>query len=83
MNITGKENDLLKSLAASYAIPKYDPSKHVTSKSLADEIGVDPRTALNYLDNEYENGKIQRERIRLSSGHLSWGYFSLNENTAD
>ena len=75
MQITLKEHDLLKELAAEFDYPPFDEDKHVTASMLSEETGITTRGAIDRLNRMVVEGKLQRERIRMPNGCRAWGYY--------
>lgn len=75
MQISKEENRLLKELADKYDYPPFDKYKHVTSRILADELGLTIRAAQYRLEALRAEGRLVREKVRMPDGYIIYGYF--------
>lgn len=75
MKITQKENELLLEMIRENGVKEYDPSKHVTYKVLSQELDISIESARRTLEKKYDNGDVDRERVRIGNTRWTWGYF--------
>ena len=75
MKITQEENDLLLQLVKEMSMPVYDPVKYVTPIALADSLECTVNKSRHILENKLKSGDLKKIKVRLPSGHWSWGYY--------
>jgi DNA-binding Lrp family transcriptional regulator len=74
MDITQEERDILLALANDYAIPEYDPKRHVLLSDAADLWGISERGAWSRLEKLVKDGTWGVETI-LHEGRQKNGYY--------
>jgi predicted transcriptional regulator len=76
MKITPEENKLLRELIEQYDYPCLDPEKHVTAEVLGKQLNITHRAALYRLERLRDQGRLDREKVRLDDGKIVYGYFN-------
>ena len=75
MIITHEENELLLALVQEYEIKPYDPKKHVTVKTLTESLNIKDKRAYVILEERYNAGELDREKVKQPGSRWQWGYF--------
>lgn len=76
MKITPEENETLFALLSEFNYPDFDPTKHVTSTIMAEQWGMkSSKGAYERLEGLVHEGKLSKEKVRMESGRIGWGYF--------
>ena len=75
MIITQEENELLLALVSDYDTKPFDPGKHVTALVLAERLNINSKRAHEILQERYNKGEIDREKVKEVGSRWQWGYF--------